>query len=80
MQVQMKTTRRESPDDITSYVYQQGIRYDVPEQLGRRMLEQDWADEVDPNTGQLIAASRPADGAAPKSTERKAVNRNRDHN
>ena len=51
MLVRMKTTKRESPDDITTYIYQQGISYDVPMKLGRKMVEKDWAVELDPNTG-----------------------------
>jgi len=54
MQVKMKTTRRESPDGITGYEYQKDIAYDVPDPLGRKMIEAGHADEVDPNTGEVI--------------------------
>lgn len=78
MLVQMKTTDYFSPDGITSYLYQNGVRYDVPDRLGEQLIEQGQAERVDLDREEreraqpLGQAGTASPGQAAGGTEKKA--------
>ena len=92
MQVQMKTTDYFSPDGITSYLYQNDVRYDVPDPLGERMVANDQAVQVDldreareraqplgeAGTARIGEAGTSSPGAASSATDRKAAKGSKD--
>jgi len=74
MLVLMKTTDYFSPDGITSYLYQNGVRYDVPDTLGEQLVEHHQAEKIDLDKEAREAAER-ENGVRAAATEREQEGR-----